>query len=454
MKNTKILCTIGPSSIDKKIIKRMFLHGMNAARLNTAHGDFDFYQKAIKNIRETCNIPIVIDIKGPDLRIKTSGIHEFRKGEEIRVGKNSDITLNYDIFSQVKKNDIILMNDGKYRLKIITTSKNNFTMASKENVIIKPDKNFNIPSRDLDLPQLNSKDKKAIKFVNDNNIEYVALSFCRNKDDLLNLRKRLNSEIKIISKIENHQGIKNIAEIIEFSDAVMIARGDLGVELPPEQVPLIQKKIIHLCNQKGKAVIVATQMLESMVDNQTPTRAETSDVANAVLDGADCLMLSEETAIGKFPDEAVAYMSRVARITEPKIDINIQVFDNSKISDSISYSIFTLAKTLPINKIICLTYSGYTASKIARFRISKPILAVTSSPMVAKQLMIYYSINPIYYGSNFWTKPIISTAKYLFKKKLIKKSELLLFTAGLNTKGGKKTNTIQIHKLSDLAEFF
>lgn len=456
-KETKILCTIGPSSFDSKIMKQMCMNGMNAIRINTAHGSFNEYKQTIDKIRKIDSIPIILDIKGPDLRIRTQEKILYAKGAKFNIGFSSkhDIYINFDILKKLNKGDKIMVQDGKFTLKVISKSKDHITVKSQDNCIIEPDKNVNVPNRSFDLPTLTPKDIKAIKFAKKEDIEYIALSFCRNKKDVQNLKKKLkDSGIKIIAKIENREGIDNIIEIIESSDGIMVARGDLGVELPPEEVPLLQKKIIKECNKRGKVVIVATQMLESMISNPSPTRAEISDVANAVLDGADCLMLSEETAIGRYPSEAVKIISKVSLEVEPQVNVNINYSNTESISDNISKSTYYLAKCLPITKIICLTYSGHTASKISRFRLNNiPLIAVTNSEKVKRQLMLFYSIKPVYFEESFWQHPIRKVTKFLFKKKIINKNDLLLITAGLHTLQGKKTNSIEIHKVSELIEF-
>ena len=454
-KETKILCTIGPSSNDSKTLQRMHNSGMNAVRINTAHGDFSSYQSVVGKVRKIGDIPIVLDIKGPDLRVKTKENIDVYKGEIVHVGLREKLDLNYNICNKIKKGDKVLIDDGRYSFKVVGVYPDHFEMKAKEHAIIHPNKNANVPEKSLHLPQLSHKDIEAIDFAKKNKIEFIALSFTRNIEDIKNLRRRLNgTQIKIIAKIENHEGLENINEIIDHADGIMVARGDLGVELPAEEVPIIQKQIIKVCNQKGKLVIVATQMLESMVERSNPTRAETSDVANAVLDGADCLMLSEETTIGKYPVEAVKAMSRIATAVEPEVKINIDNTTSDNSSEVISCSVYELVKSLSIDKIVCLTYSGYTATKISRFRLDTPIYAITSSDIVKRQLMLSYSIKPIAYKANFWDHPIIKVAKYLYKKKMIHKGENILFTAGLHIKKGKKTNTIQVHKVDDIIEFF
>jgi pyruvate kinase len=455
-KDVKVLCTVGPSSLDKKVLRGMYENGMNAVRINTAHSDINHCINAVKIVRSSLEIPIILDIKGPELRIRTLKKRIFPKNEKFNIGfnKNADIFLNHNIIKKISIGGILLVEDGKYALKVISKSKKHFTVKTMQTTIIEKNKSVNIPDVKLNLPQLNTRDKEAIKLAKKEDIEYIALSFCRNKKDILNLRKKIGkSQIKIIAKIESKEGIKNIDEIIEESDGVMVARGDLGVELPPEKVPLIQKKIINDCNQKGKLVIVATQMLHSMTENPTPTRAEISDIANAVLDGADCLMLSGETAVGNYPEKAVRYMSKVAIEVEPRVKKEIELFDKVRISESISRSAYALASTLPITKIICFTDSGFTASMIARFRLNIPIYAVTKSEMIRRQLMLYFSLIPIVHHTSFWSDKKHRTVRDFYKKKIINKNDLVLFTAGLHTLKEKKTNTIQVHKISELLEY-
>ena len=272
----------------------------------------------------------------------------------------------------------------------------------------------------------------------------------------MNLRKRLgNSNIKIIAKIENKEGIDNIEEIIKYADGVMVARGDLGVELSPEKVPLAQKHIIKMCNEEGKLVIVATQMLESMINNPNPTRAEISDVANAVLDGSDCVMLSAETAIGKYPVRAVEFMTKATVNVEAEVIPTTDKEDpcspkKPSISRVIASSVSELCRRLPITKIICLTYSGHTATQIAKFRIDLPLITVTKSSQVKRQLMLYYAVRSHNMKINFKDPDSVKILTKLYKEKKIEKDDLVLFTAGLHTLHEKRTNTIQIHRISDI----
>jgi len=441
-KKTKILCTLGPSSSDIRIIKNMYDAGMNAVRINTAHGEFRQYAQFIKDVRKTADIPVVMDIKGPEIRVRCKEKILIAKNTKLEIGFSSkhDIYLNHNILDALAKDDLILINDGKFAFKVERKYHDHVIVKAAENSMIEPDKNVNIPGKKLNLPSLSKKDIDAIEFSKRNHVEYIALSFCRSKKDITNLQKKIGkSAIKIIAKIENKEGIDNIQEIIEYADGIMVARGDLGVEIPGEEVPLIQKKIIRLCNEKGKLVIVATQMLESMINNPTATRAEISDIANAVLDGTDCVMLSGETALGKYPVEAVKTMSKVAIEVEPQVSQNINEKPSQDVAECIADSVRTLAKTLPITKIVCLTYTGHTANMIARFRLDIPIYAITGDDIVRKQLMLHYALEPIQYKDNLWSAPVSKIADYLYKKKIIRNEDMIIFTAGLHTSEGKKT---------------
>lgn len=458
--NTKIMCTIGPSSSDLKTLKNMYDHGMTAVRINTAHGDFKAYKSIIVNVRKVAQIPVVIDIKGPELRIRCEKKYEFKKKTPITIGRsNGSLHFNYDIISKLRKGDKILIEDGKYILMVSEVSKKSVIAYSDEDCVIEPNKNVHIPGKSLKLPSLTQKDLESIKFAIKNNADFIALSFCRSKIDVINLRRKLgNSEIKIIAKIENNEGVNNINEIINEADGIMVARGDLGVVLSPEKVPLAQKKIIKSCNEQGKLVIVATQMLESMIDHPVPTRAEISDIANAVLDGADCLMLSAETAVGKFPVEAVTYMHKAAKTIEHAV-MPVNSLNETKarmsLSESISHCVHELSTKIHFTKIVCLTYGGNTARRISRFRINKPIIAVTSSPKSERQLMLYYGILPIVSKTDFWDPSVLDIFKELYERKKINANDTIIFTAGIYTTKIKKTNTntVQIHNVGDIMEY-
>ncbi|HIJ08915.1 TPA: pyruvate kinase, partial [Candidatus Bathyarchaeota archaeon] len=312
-------------------------------------------------------------------------------------------------------------------------------------------KGVNVPNRQLSVPTLSDKDKKIIRFAKECDIDYIALSFTRNTQDIVNLRKEAEGfKGAIIAKIENPQGIKNFTGILDCSDGIMVARGDMGVELEPEKVPLIQKSIIKFCNQKGKPVITATEMLESMMQQPMPTRAEVSDVANAILDGTDAIMLSGETAVGKYPVEAVAMMSRISTEAEKAAKNNVQEESSANISDTISKAVQRICQTMSIGKVVTLTRSGYTARMIARFKISQPIIAVTSDDRVKRQLELVFGVYPVTVNYQEQKDHILYVVNCLLSMKLIKDEDTVLFTAGFRTMAKHASNLIEIHKIEEL----
>jgi len=284
MKKTKILCTIGPSSISKNVQKKMYEAGINGVRINTAFGSLGEYESTVKNVRRIGEISILVDIKGPELRIKVPESRPVKKGETVYLGSESELSFNHDIYDQLETGDKILIDDGMLQTEAVGKKDKQVQLLVKNDWVLKDGRGVNIPGKTLNTPCLNEKDLRIIEFAKENEVEYIALSFTRNRADVLTLRERLaDSDVGIVAKIENLQGFENFHEILSEADGIMIARGDLGVELPLEQLPLIQKQMIGQCNQQGKTVITATEMLESMIENPRPTRAEISDVANAVL---------------------------------------------------------------------------------------------------------------------------------------------------------------------------
>jgi len=453
MKKTKILCTIGPSSISKNVQKKMYEAGINGVRINTAFGSLEEYESIVKNVRRIGEISILVDIKGPELRIKVPESRPVKKGETVYLGSESELSFNHDIYDQLETGDKILIDDAMLQTEVVGKKDKQVQLLVKNDWVLKDGKGVNIPTKTLKTPCLNEKDLRIIEFAKENEVEYIALSFTRNQADVLTLREKLaDSEIGIVAKIENLQGFENFHEILSEADGIMIARGDLGVELPLEQLPLIQKQMIGQCNQQGKTVITATEMLESMIENPRPTRAEISDVANAVLDGTDVLMLSGETAIGKYPVESVLMMTRIAEQTEPYVVNRVTEEKFQNISRSISRAIWQVTETMPIDKVVALTRSGYTARMITRFRLTQPIIAVTPSKVSARKLDLNYGVHPIVFDYMKKKDHISSTAKMLFSKGLVKSEEIVLFSAGFRTSTIHASNMIEVHKISDLLE--
>ncbi|MFH1470211.1 MAG: pyruvate kinase [Candidatus Micrarchaeota archaeon] len=456
MKKTKMICTIGPASMSPETLGRMHDAGMNCARINTAHGDFAQYSRIISNLRSVCKAPVMMDIKGPEVRVLVNSPKKVSAGEPFEgwFGDSGPIRFNYNFQEDVGPGDLIYFATGKVKAKIVAKTAKGVLLEALNDGVIEDRKSVNIPGRELNTPSLSEKDKNAIEFAIRNKVEFIALSFVRSAEDVLGLRKRLGkTRIAVISKIENHQGVNNLDEILENSDGIMIARGDLGVEIPHERIPLIQKEIIRKCNQRGRISITATQMLESMIKSPSPTRAETSDVANAILDGSDAVMLSGETAKGSYPIDAVNTMNRIANEVENSVQNKVQMTGYFNISDTISKSIHHIAEIMPLDKIVPITRSGYTARMIARFRLDVPIIAVTDDRITAGQLELVFGVHPVIVRDFPQTKRILKTAEHLYKLGLLRKDETVLFTAGVRTSQKHASNLIEIHKAGELLKF-
>lgn len=425
---------------------------MDAVRINTAHGDFDQYREIIRITREVGEIPIIMDIKGPEIRTRNKSSIEAQLGEVIVAGfGDEDLTFSYNFYDEIELGDKILIGDGAVVTNLVKKENGKLFLRVEDEGIIEKNKGVNIPNRSLNIPNLSQKDLEAIEFSKENEVEILALSFTRDAKDVKNLREKMGSSGQaVIAKIENHQGVKNIDKILEEADAIMVARGDLGVEIDYEKVPLIQKDIIRRCNQIGKVVITATQMLESMVNNPTPTRAEASDVANAILDGSDSVMLSGETSIGKYPVECVEMMTKIAREAERMLTGKVAMNGFINISQTVSKSINLIANSMPLDKIVTLTRSGYTARMIARFRLKQPIIAVTDNQIVKRQLELVYGVQPVYIRYREAGDIIRNTAEILKQKGLVDEKDYVLFTAGVRTRQAHESNLIEIHRISDL----
>ena len=319
--------------------------------------------------------------------------------------------------------------------------------------VIEDGKGVNIPNKHLSVPTFPEKDLEIISFAKKLDVEYVALSFTRNAEDVKNLSQTNGFEGGIIAKIENFEGVQNAKEILEASSGLMVARGDLGVEIEPERVPLVQKSLIKLCNQKGKLVVTATEMLESMINQPFPTRAEVSDVANAILDGSDAVMLSGETAVGQYSVEAVDMMTRIANETEKAVESQVEDTSFINISDTVSRAIQDICQCMPIDKVITLTRAGYTARMIARFKIAQPIIAVTPDSKVKKQLELIFGVYPVLESFKEEKDRISTVANQLHELRLVSDEETVLFTAAMRTTMKHASNSIEIHNIRELRNF-
>ncbi len=455
-KKTKILCTVGPSSFSEETLRKMFKAGMNGCRINTAYGHVDQYKSVIERIREIADIPVMIDIKGPEIRIKATQKKVVKKGEIVEVGFNGEeICFNHDFYDKMNVNDIVYIDNGRIKTRVVSKSNRRLNLLFMDNGTIEDGKGVNVPNKPLSVSTFSEKDLELIKFAAKLDAEYVALSFTRDAKDVENLKAQAGGlEGGIVAKIENFEGVKNFEEILDTVDGVMVARGDLGVEIEPERVPLVQKSIIKQCNQKGKLVVTATEMLESMIHQPAPTRAEVSDVANAILDGTDVVMLSGETAVGQYPVEAVEMMSRIAHATENTVESHVEDYGTFvNISDTVSKAIQRICRDMPVDKIITMTMSGYTARMIARFKVAQPIIAVTPKTKVKKQLELVFGVYPVQIEYRNEKDRVASVANHLHAMKRVDEADITLFTSGVRTTVKHSSNSIEIHKIKELRKY-
>lgn len=416
MRKTKIVCTIGPSSEKEEILRQLVDKGMNVMRLNFSHGDFEEHGNRIDLLRRICSennkyVGIMLDTKGPEIRTKKfEGKVLLTQGNEFTIYTKEDVigdetkcSVTYEnLYNDVEVGGKILIDDGLVALEIKEIGHGVIKCVVLNTGEISSNKGVNLPNSKIKLPALTDKDKNDLLFGIKKDVEYVAASFIRKADDVLQIRKFLDENggesIKIISKIENQEGLDNIEDIIEVSDGIMVARGDLGVEIPIENLPHWQKYIIKRCNDKGKFVITATQMLDSMIRNPRPTRAEASDVANAIHDGTDAVMLSGETANGKYPLEAYEIMDKIIESTENNLDYEgklqrrLSKIEYKDVPTTIALFSCTTANEVGAKVILACTKSGATAQFVSRFRPECPIISVTQTEKVARTLSIYWGV--------------------------------------------------------------
>lgn len=472
MKRTKIVATIGPACDDKRIMAHLIASGVNVARLNFSHGTHEEQQKRIdmiKEVREKVDMPvsIMLDTKGPEIRIKQFATIEgvelsigqtFTLYDEDRVGDETGVSVTYaGLYKELKKGDAILIDDGLIKLNVREITPQHDIVCRVENGgVIKNNKSINIPDVPIKLPAITERDVEDLKFGCRNNVDFVAASFVRSKEDVRAIRKVLKENggehIMIISKIENRLGIANIDEIIAESDGIMVARGDLGVEVRPEEVPIFQKQIIRKCNMCGKPVITATQMLDSMIRNPRPTRAEVADVANAIFDGTDAVMLSGETAAGKYPVEAVNLMNEVAEMADAKREymsnVELSIDEAHKLTDILCNASCVAAEEIGASAIVTPTGSGYSARMIAKFRPVIPIYAFTERESTFRQLALTWGVEPfLIEKQKDHEEMIIEALARLKKLSLVEPGDYIVFTAGLPVAGSGKTNSIRVEQV-------
>ena len=474
MKKTKIICTMGPRTMDKIILKELIAGGMNVARFNFSHGSYEEHAERIALVRqvsEQLGIPValVLDTKGPEIRtgllkdgkkVSLEQGKEFTLYTEEREGDETGCSITYQqLVYDVRKGDTILIDDGLIGLEVQRVSADKIECIIKNGGELGERKGVNVPNVKIHLPGVTQKDREDILFGIEQGVDYIAASFVRNSDCIMDIREILEDnhgrDIGIIAKIENAEGVENIDEILDAADGIMVARGDLGVEIPADQVPHIQKKIIHKCNRKCKPVVTATQMLDSMIRNPRPTRAAAGDVANAIYDGSDAIMLSGETAMGKYPVEAVRMMAKIAETTEAHLDYsNLQKLNKKQRKKDISMAVgFASVSTAEILKASCLvvpTMTGYTARMISSLRPKTPIYAISPSEQAVRRMQLYWGVYAMPGETEDSTRHMITNSmKIILRRKLIKKGELAVFTAGdpatnMVSGRGRSTNVMQV----------
>lgn len=475
MKNTKIVCTIGPASESEDVLGALIDEGMNVCRLNFSHGTHEEHLlkiETIKRVRRMKGVPLALalDTKGPEIRLGNfvDGSVDLEAGDIITLttrdvpGTKDIISITYKgLPADVQEGTRILIDDGLVELMVTEVKDGTDIVCRAINYgTISNKKGVNVPATDIKLPAVTDVDLRDILFGIEHGIDFVFASFIRTAEDVLEIRKILEenggSDIHIYSKIESEQGVNNLDAIIAASDGIMVARGDLGVEIPTENVPLVQKEIIRKTNLAGKPVITATQMLDSMTRNPRPTRAEVNDVANAILDGSDAIMLSGETAAGKYPIAAVHQMTTIAKATEASIDfaksiVNRNTWQEKTTPNAISRSTCEIATQIGANAILAATASGFTARQISKFRPNAPIIAATMSDQVARQLSMVWGVMPVVATKSTHTDELIERSIYAaLQADLVHEGDQIVITAGIPVGKGQGTNLIKVHTIGDI----
>ena len=468
-RRTKIVCTIGPSCNTKKGIENLLLHGMNVARLNFSHGTHKEHAQVIQYIREVAkankySIPVLMDLQGPKIRVGSmknggqvlkTGSMLIITGEEIE-GTPTKIPIDYpNLVNEAEVGNKILLDDGLLEFKVLSKSEKELKVEVVVGGVLKSRKGVNLPNVKISIPALTEKDIKDLEFGISQDVDIIALSFVRSAKDIRDIVSRVRaagSHASIIAKIEKPEALEVIDEIIEECDGIMVARGDLGIEIPTEEVPIVQKRLIEKCRMAGKPVITATQMLDSMINNPRPTRAESSDVANAVIDGTDAVMLSGETASGKYPLEAVNVMDRICRrVEENRTNLyNSLAFDKpewreKQVVESLSYSCVSIAANVEAKVIGTLTNSGSTARRIAKFRPNAPIIAFTESQKVRRQLNLVWGVYSVRVEKIFDTDMGVKLMEEFLKENgFVKKGDRAILTTGIPIAKRGSTNMIKV----------
>ena len=467
MRKTKIICTIGPASESEERLRELMLAGMNVARFNFSHGSHEEHKAKFDRVIKVSSelkLPVatLLDTKGPEIRLKdieggktelVSGQKFILTTEEI-LGNNEKVTITYKgLKDDINVGTTILIDDGLIEMVVDEINETDIICSVVNGGPISNHKGVNIPGAALSMPYISDVDRSDIMFGCDMDFDFLAASFVRCKEDILEVRKIIEehgSHMKIIAKIENMQGIRNLDEILEAADGIMVARGDMGVEIPMEEVPIVQKQMIKKAEALGKHVITATQMLDSMIKNPRPTRAEATDIANAIYDGTTAIMLSGESAAGLYPVEAVKTMAKIAERTEQDIDYNSRLrrrkdIDNIDTTTAISHATCTTAMDLKAAAIVTVTISGFTAGMIARYKPSCPIIACSVSPRTCRQLNLAWGVTPIWIARESTAEDLFDEAVHAAEKEgYIKKGDKVVLTAGVPLGVSGRTNMIRV----------
>ena len=467
IRKTKIIATLGPSSSSPQIITRLMKAGVDLFRLNFSHGSHEEKTLLIQTIRSLSSrngkiIGILADLQGPKIRTgrMENGAIQLIKGERLDIttedviGRPGKISTIYKALPQdVKHGSRILLDDGNIELKVTSVNGNTVHCSIVEGGILKDLKGINLPGVDVSAPSLSTKDRADLDFCLEMGVDFIALSFVRTAADVQSIKEliaRRGLSIPVVAKIEKPEALRNFKEILAATDAVMVARGDLGVELSPERVPLAQKKIVRACNEAGKPVITATQMLESMILHVRPTRAETSDVANAILDGTDAVMLSGETASGSYPVEAVQTMDKIAWEIERSELWRMpphKVFHSNNIAEVMAETACHAASTLKAKAVVVFTQSGNSAALISKFRPQLPIIAFTPFPAIQRTLSLYWGVNSFQVGSMGGTDQQIRAVEETLLASGFNKGDVVVIIMGVPIESRGSTNLMKIHKL-------
>jgi len=471
MRKTKIICTLGPATDKPDVLENLVKSGMNVARMNFSHGTYEDHKRRIeevKALREKHRVPlaIMLDTKGPEIRIGTFENdrvflrpgHEFVLTTENVEGDENHVTVKYKALPKsLKKGDRLLFSDGLIETEVLETTESEITLLIKNGGYLSNRKSINLPDTTLDMPYMNETDMEDIRFGIANGVDYIAASFVRSADDIRSLRnfiKRVdeNCGVRIISKIESEDGVKNIVEIVDESDGVMIARGDMGVEIELERLPEIQKQIIKKCLGRGKISITATQMLESMITNPRPTRAEVTDIANAIYDGTSAIMLSGETAAGEHPVESVLTMAKIAETTERAINYKKRFlnarFAKTSITKAISHATHTTAMDLDAVAIVAVTQSGHTAYSVSGSRPYCPVIAVTPFEKVYHQLALAWGVEPnVCKDINESCDMFLDAISYASEKASLKNDDIVVATGNNAPSESGTTNVLRVHTI-------